>query len=62
VQQANLVAKALLQALETLRGIGEMLGAFGFGFLDQRTGPLSPLAGLECPADAVDRLVEAARR
>ena len=60
VDKPDLVAEALLQALETLRRIGEMLDALGLGFLDQRTDPVDQLAGRQGAADRVDHLVDAA--
>ena len=46
VDEADAVAEALLQALEALGRVGEMIGAFGLGFLDQRANPVDQLARL----------------
>ena len=62
VDEADLVAEALLQALETLGRIGEMIGAFGFGFLDQRTDPVDQLARRQRAADRIDHVLEPAVR
>ena len=61
VHQTDAVAEAFLQAFEALGRIGEVLDAFGFGFLDQRADPVDTFAGIERAADAVDHFAEAAR-
>src|SRR5439155_11328471 len=62
VNEPDTVAETLLQTQETFRRIGEVLGALGLGFLDQRTDPVDQLAGVKRAADAVRDLVEAAHR
>ena len=51
-----------LQALEALGGVGEVVGALGLGFLDQRADPVDELAGGQRAADGFHHLVETAHR
>ena len=51
MDETDAVAEALLQALEPFGGVGQMFGAFGLGFVDQRADPVDPLAGVERAAD-----------
>ena len=61
VDQADAVAETLLAGSRSAAvGVGEMLGALGLGFLDQRADPVDQLAGCQRAADRVDHLVEAA--
>ncbi len=62
VHQTDAVAETLLQTLETLRRVGQVFDAFGFGFLHQGADPVNQLAAVDGTADCVDDLAGAAIR
>ena len=59
MHQIDLGAEMLLELGEALLGGGEIAR---FGFLDQRTDPIDPLAFVERAADRLDHLVEPVER
>ena len=62
MDEADPVAEALAQALEALGGVGEVPGALGLGFLDQRADPVDELAGGQRASDRLRHLAETAHR